>query len=101
MRNLAKENNIPYLFVVFPLRSQLVDGLTVSYPPLIDYLEEKRFRYIDLMPDYQEHYQKTGENIYQERDNVHPNAAGHEITAGVISRYINKHKSYYLKGLAE
>jgi lysophospholipase L1-like esterase len=87
MRGMAEAKQIPILFVIVPLHSQLLQGNAESYAPLSDYLRKTGAPYIDLMARFRREHTDFN-RLYDTKDNIHPTAAGHAIMADEIMRYL-------------
>lgn len=87
IKRFAEDKNIPCLFVIFPIESQIQRDISASYAPLSRYFDEIGMHHMDLLPDFRE---RSGipEKLYQSRDLIHPTALGHRIAGHAIAEYI-------------
>jgi len=91
MIDVAKENHVKILFVIFPLHNQIVKNELVSCKPLSDFLKTKGAYFLDLAKDFNS-YTKQGKTLFVSRDIIHPNADGQRLAAEAITNYILENK---------
>ena len=92
MLSLARLNDTNIVFVIFPLRNQIIKGEdNFSFVLLSDFFEENSIYYIDLIECFKRYAAKE-HLLYRKRDIIHPSALGHKIAGEVIADYILKNK---------
>lgn len=84
--NQVKQNNTDLLFIVFPYQYQMARNDEQSDSRLSAFMQNNDAEFIDMLPFYR-NYSK---NLYNKNDQIHPNVAGHRITANKISDYLSK-----------
>ncbi len=89
MLSLAEDNDTRMVFVIFPLKNQVIKGKDNSYSPLSDFFKENNAYHIDLIGYFKDHI-AGGRPLYKKRDIIHPSSLGHRIVAEVIADYIIK-----------
>lgn len=81
---IAKEDNVPILFVIFPYRFQIKGDNLNSDEKFIEFMKDNSVLYIDLLDSFR----NIGQELYVKGDYVHPNELGHKITADIIYRFL-------------
>lgn len=87
MAEVAAGGNSEILFVIFPLKNEVLNKEPYSYEPLSDFFKKEWFYYIDLIGDFNA-YSRDNNVLFRTKDLIHPNALGHRIAAERISEYI-------------
>ena len=92
MADLCRERGVAYLVVIFPNRYQIEE---VSYTRarfnemLARDLEDRGIPVIDLFPLFKQ--AASRDPLYLA--DTHPNAAGQEIAAAAVARWVTKHRA--------
>lgn len=81
---IAKEDNIPILFLIFPYRFQIKGNDSHSDDKFIEFMKDNNILYIDLLDSFKNNNQE----LYVKGDYVHPNELGHKITADMIYKFL-------------
>ena len=76
MAEVAARGNANILFVIFPLKNEVLNKEPYSYEPLSDFFRKEGFYYIDLIGDFNAYSSGNGV-LFRAKDLIHPNALGH------------------------
>ena len=87
IRDIAFENNIPFLVVIAPYRFQLDQPRTANQPQkiLLEYADLHNIQVVDLLP-YFVSFHRQNENIPLFHDANHFSTRGHALAAEVLSK---------------
>ena len=81
---IARKDNIPILFLIFPYKFQIKENYSYSDEKFIEFMKDNSISNIDLLDGFRSNSQE----LYVKGDYVHPNELGHNITAGLIYSFL-------------
>jgi len=85
-RDLARDNGVDILFVLFPISHHFKKVPAETAPLLSSLARDHDIPFIDMLGPFVE---GGGGNMY--RDRLHPNSKGHRLVAAEIEKYIASH----------
>lgn len=81
---IARNDNMPILFLIFPYKFQIKENYSYSDEKFIEFMKDNSISNIDLLDGFRSNSQE----LYVKGDYVHPNELGHNITAGLIYSFL-------------
>lgn len=89
----CRRNQIPFIIVCFPMRSQLSSGSLVPQPQrmLREFCEQKEIAYLDLLPAFVAGAANAEDGIDGLFiDHTHPTRAGHALAAEALATFLKQ-----------